>query len=68
MEIYWETLAAIGAATSSMELVEYVSALENLKQNGIQEGMAKGMIIAYHEVNLPEEDYSKITGKISVKL
>lgn len=76
MEIYWETLAAIGVATGSMELVEYAqeheggrlnmcTALENLKQNGIQEGMAKGMITAYREVNLPEED---IIQKLQEKL
>lgn len=49
MDIYWETLAAIGAATGSEELVVYAqehkggrvnmcTALENLKQEGRKEG------------------------------
>lgn len=53
-EIYWETMAAIGAATGSVELIKYAqghkggrlnmcTALENLKQEGMQEGMQKGM-------------------------
>lgn len=48
-EIYWETMAAIGAATGSGELIEYAqkhkggrlnmcTALENLKQEGKEEG------------------------------
>lgn len=53
-EIYWETMAAIGAATGSGELVEYAqnhkggrlnmcTALENLKQEGRQEGRQEGL-------------------------
>lgn len=53
-EIYWETMAALGAATGSVELIKYAqrhkggrlnmcTALENLKQEGIQEGMQKGI-------------------------
>lgn len=52
-EIYWETMAAIGAATGSGELIEYAqnhkggrlnmcTALENLKQEGRQEGRKEG--------------------------
>jgi hypothetical protein len=52
-EIYWETLAAIGAATGSMELVGYAqdhkggnlnmcTALENLKLEGTLEGELEG--------------------------
>lgn len=65
-EIYWETMAAIGAATGSGELVEYAqehkggrlnmcTALENLKQEGRLEGRQEGMIIAYRELNLPDD-------------
>ena len=59
-EVYWETMAAIGAATGSGELIEYAqkykggrlnmcTALENLKQEGIQERRLEGMILAYRE-------------------
>lgn len=69
-EIWWETLAAIGAATGSEELIEYAqehkggrlnmcTALENLKQEGRQEGILlgqqKGMVIAYRELDIPDE-------------
>lgn len=61
-EIYWETMAAIGAATGSGELIEYAhnhkggrlnmcTALENLKQ----EGRLEGMISAYRELNISDE-------------
>lgn len=68
-EIDWETMAALGAATGSGELIEYAqnhkggrlnmcTALENLKQEGrqegIEEGMIRGMITAYREQNVPE--------------
>ena len=54
MEIYWETMAAIGVATGAMELVEYAqehkggqinmcTALENLKKEGIEEGIEQGI-------------------------
>lgn len=53
LNIYWETLAAFGAATGTAELVEYAweheggrinmcTALENLKQEGHQEGRREG--------------------------
>lgn len=53
-EVYWETLAAIGAAAGSPELIRYArgqeggrinmcTALENLKKEGIQEGIQEGM-------------------------
>jgi len=59
-EIYWETLAAIGAATGTMELVEYAyghkggrlnmcTALDNLKQEGIQEGIQEGKMKTIQE-------------------
>jgi hypothetical protein len=97
-EIYWETMAAVGAATGSEKLVEYAqereggrlnmcTALDNLmqekklegkregiqegkregiqegkregiqegKREGIQEGKLAGMIIAYRELNLPDD-------------
>ncbi len=68
-EIYWETMAAIGAATGSKELIGYARinkggcvnmcrALDNLKlegiQEGLQEGMKRGMIDAYRDLNIPE--------------
>lgn len=54
LNIYWETLAALGAAAGSIELVNYAlkneggkihmcTALENLKKEGIQEGIQKGI-------------------------
>lgn len=70
LDVYWETLAALGAATGTMELVTYAleneggnvrmcTALENLKKEGIQEGIQKGEIIgmikAYREMNCAEE-------------
>jgi len=53
-EVYWETMAAIGAATGSGELIEYAqqnkggyinmcTALENFKKENIQEGLEKGL-------------------------
>lgn len=81
-EIYWETMAAVGAATGSGELIEYAqrhkggrlnmcTALENLKQEGRLEGMEEGiekgiergiekgklvgMVIAYRELDLPDD-------------
>lgn len=63
MEVYWETLAALGAATGSMELVEYAqhnkggrlnmcTALENLKQEGRMEGHIEGHIEGQKETIL----------------
>lgn len=60
-EIYWETLAAIGAATGTTELIEYAyhnkggrlrmcTALENLKQEGILEGRQEGILEAIQEM------------------
>lgn len=77
-KIWWETLAAIGAATGSEELIEYAqehkggrlnmcTALENLKQEGRQEGMIKGMVVAYRELNISDEAIiSKLQEKLSV--
>lgn len=63
-------MVAIGAATGSGALTEYAyehkggrldmcTALENLKQEGIQEGQQQGMIIgmttAYRELNVPAD-------------
>ena len=53
-DIYWETMAAIGAATGSAKLVDYAlehkggrlnmcTALENLVQEGVQAGMEAGI-------------------------
>jgi len=53
-EVYWETMAAIGAATGSGELVEYAqqnkggyinmcTALENFKRENIEEGVQVGL-------------------------
>lgn len=55
-DIYWETAAALGAVTGTTELIEYAlsnkggrihmcTALENLKQEGIQEGIHNTIII-----------------------
>lgn len=65
-EIYWETMAAIGAATGSGELVDYArrhkggrlnmcTALENLKQEGRLEGRIEGMVTAYRELEIPDD-------------
>lgn len=54
LDVYWETLAAIGAATGSKKLVEYAlenegghvnmcTALENLKEEGKIEGRKEGI-------------------------
>lgn len=67
LSIYWETMAALGAATGSMELVEYAmqneggtihmcTALENLKNEGIHEGTILGMIEAYKDLSLTDEE------------
>lgn len=56
LDIYWETAAALGAVTGTTELIEYAlsnkggrihmcTALENLKQEGIQEGIHNTIII-----------------------
>ena len=55
MEIYWETLAALGAATGTEKLVELAfeneggrlnmcTALENLKEEGRLEGIEEGRL------------------------
>lgn len=60
LNIYWETMAALGAATGSEELVEYAinnqggrihmcTALENLKQEGIKEGIQEGIKEGIHQ-------------------
>jgi len=54
LEIHWETLAAIGAVTGSMKLVNYArehkggqvnmcTALDNLMKEGIQKGIQEGI-------------------------
>lgn len=54
LDVYWETLAALGAATGTSELVDYAleneggrinmcTALESLKKEGIQEGIREGI-------------------------
>lgn len=53
-DVYWETLAALGAATGTRELVDYAleneggrihmcTALESLKKEGIQAGIQEGI-------------------------
>lgn len=58
LKIDWEALAAIGAATGTMELIKYAynhkggrlsmcTALENLKKEGMEEGLEKGTIYLF---------------------
>lgn len=65
LDIYWETLAALGAATGSTELVNYAlnneggnihmcTALENLKKEGIREGILE-VVKTYREVGYPDD-------------
>ncbi len=53
-EVYWETMAAVGAATGSNKLIEYsqqnkggylnmCTALENFEKESIQKGLQKGI-------------------------
>lgn len=69
LDIYWETLAALGAATGSIELVNYAlnneggkihmcTALENLKREGRQEGRQEGIrevVETYREVGYSDD-------------
>lgn len=63
MEIYWETLAALGAATGTEKLVELAfeneggrlnmcTALENLKEEGRLEGIEEGRLEGIEEGRL----------------
>lgn len=73
LEIDWETLAAIGVATGSMQLVDYAyeykggsismcTALDNLFNEGKTEGRTEGWIEGLIEGRAAE----KVSGKISL--
>jgi hypothetical protein len=77
-DIYWQTMAAIGAATGSKELISYAyenegrylnmcTALENLKSESKAEGKVEGiqdMVSIMRELNIDDET---IVGKIQAK-
>lgn len=67
LDVYWETLAALGAATGTREFVDYAleneggrinmcTALENLKEEGIEEGKIRGAVEILLEMGLTQEE------------